>query len=403
MINVLVIPSDNFGVGKFRSIDPHVYLQKEFKEEFYVQIEHEPDYEDVEFFKNFDLVHIHKVPSNQYTNGLEIIKRLQSWGCFIVVDNDDYWDLGAEHPANLLYKKQKYEKHIKDCIKQADAITTTTPLFAEEISKLNENVFIIPNAIDPNKKQYQPNPEPNPNEYVRLGWLGGSSHNHDLATVTNVYPNEVRDKIQFVLCGFDLRGHKTVRRGQELVREQLKPEETVWYEYEKRLTNNYRMVSDKYRNVLEKYNEQIDYDDTLEPYRRVWTKPVNKYAFNYNKFDVSLAPLKPTMFNKMKSQLKVIESGFHKKALIATDFGPYQIDLVDALNSDGTLNDVGNAILINPRKAHKEWKKKIKIVAENPEMINILGERLYDTVKNKYSMKTVTNYRAELYKQLLKK
>ena len=42
--------------------------------------------------------------------------------------------------------------------------------------------------------------------------------------------------------------------------------------------------------------------------------------------------LKITMFNRMKSQLKVIEAGFYKKALIASDVGPYTIDLNHALD-----------------------------------------------------------------------
>ncbi len=59
-------------------------------------------------------------------------------------------------------------------------------------------------------------------------------------------------------------------------------------------------------------------DEKNLPYRRVWTKPVTSYARNYSKFDISLAPIKQHMFNKVKSQLKVIEAGFYKKALIAT-------------------------------------------------------------------------------------
>ena len=32
-INVLVVPSDRFGVGKFRSVDPHTMLQKLYGED----------------------------------------------------------------------------------------------------------------------------------------------------------------------------------------------------------------------------------------------------------------------------------------------------------------------------------------------------------------------------------
>ena len=72
---------------------------------------------------------------------------------------------------------------------------------------------------------------------------------------------------------------------------------------------------------------QIPYNDVNKPYRRVWTQDITKYANNYNLFDVSLAPIEENVFNKVKSQLKVIEAGFHKKAIIAQNFGPYQIDI----------------------------------------------------------------------------
>ncbi len=39
-INVLVLPSDGSGVGKFRSVDPHVKLQNLYPEEFHVDIEY---------------------------------------------------------------------------------------------------------------------------------------------------------------------------------------------------------------------------------------------------------------------------------------------------------------------------------------------------------------------------
>jgi glycosyltransferase involved in cell wall biosynthesis len=143
-----------------------------------------------------------------------------------------------------------------------------------------------------------------------------------------------------------------------------------------------------------------------EPYRRVWTKPVSSYASNYNLFDISLAPLVENTFNKVKSQLKVIESGFHKKALIAQDFGPYQIDLINAklkVNSkDGngqSFNENGNAYLVNNNP--KEWYQFIKKLVNNPDQIEILANNLYDTVKDTYSIEAVSEKRKELYLSLV--
>jgi glycosyltransferase involved in cell wall biosynthesis len=102
----------------------------------------------------------------------------------------------------------------------------------------------------------------------------------------------------------------------------------------------------------------------------------------------------------MKSQLKVIEAGFYKKALIASNVGPYTIDLKHALNQ-GQFTD-GNALLVDNARNHSDWSKNIKKLVENPNMIVDLGERLYETVKDKYDLNQVTKTRSEFYKSLIK-
>jgi glycosyltransferase involved in cell wall biosynthesis len=121
---------------------------------------------------------------------------------------------------------------------------------------------------------------------------------------------------------------------------------------------------------------------------------------NYNSFDVSLAPLVPSEFNANKSQLKAIEAGFHKKALIASETLPYTIDLVHALN-EGKFTDKGNALLVSPSKNHKQWAQNMKKLIENPNMIEDLGNRLYETVKDKYSLVNVSINRTQFFKSII--
>jgi glycosyltransferase involved in cell wall biosynthesis len=102
----------------------------------------------------------------------------------------------------------------------------------------------------------------------------------------------------------------------------------------------------------------------------------------------------------MKSQLKVIEAGFYKKALIASNVGPYTIDLKHALKNGGFVD--GNALLVNENNNHSDWAKNIKKLVENPNMIIDLGEKLYETVKDTYDLNLVTKTRAEFYKSLIK-
>jgi glycosyltransferase involved in cell wall biosynthesis len=101
----------------------------------------------------------------------------------------------------------------------------------------------------------------------------------------------------------------------------------------------------------------------------------------------------------MKSQLKVIEAGFYKKALIASNVGPYTIDLKHSLNNGNFVD--GNALLVNEHNNHSDWSKYIKKLVDNPNMIVDMGERLYETVKDTYDLNVVTKTRAEFYKSLI--
>jgi len=38
LIKILVLPSDTSGIGKYRSLDPHIYLNNHYSDEFFVDI-----------------------------------------------------------------------------------------------------------------------------------------------------------------------------------------------------------------------------------------------------------------------------------------------------------------------------------------------------------------------------
>ena len=400
-INVLVLPSDTSGVGKFRSVDPHVKLQNLYPEDFHVDIDYQPKINDINYWKKYQIVHFHRSFGN-IDQCPQIIKSLQSLGIIIIGDIDDYWLPTKEHPIHTLIIENKMNQRIVDNLKACDYVTTTTEIFANEIRKFNKNVIVLPNAIDPKEPQFS---EPTlPSDKVRVGWLGGSSHLHDLKLLGGMVNklSPIQDKLQYYVCGFDIRGSVTEINKQtgEKTQRPIKPEETVWVKYEEIFTDNYKIISPEYKIFLDKFKEE-DYPAVQnENYVRVWTRPVESYARNYSNFDISLAPIKNHIFNRMKSQLKVIEAGFYKKALIASNVGPYTIDLKHAMKN-GEFTD-GNALLVDEVRNHSDWAKNIKKLVDNPNMITDLGERLYETVSQKYDLNIVTKTRAEFYKSLIK-
>jgi glycosyltransferase involved in cell wall biosynthesis len=323
-------------------------------------------------------------------------------GIIVIADIDDYWLPTKEHPIHNLILNDKMHLKIIENLKASDYVTTTTEIFANEIRKYNKNVIVFPNAIDPKEGQFT---EPTlPSDKIRVGWLGGSSHLHDLKLLDGMVSklSPLQDKLQYYVCGFDTRGSVTEinKDTGEKKQRPIKPQETVWASYENIFTDNYKIISPEYKLFLDKFKEEDYPAIKTENYVRVWTRPTESYARNYAKFDISLAPIKNHIFNRMKSQLKVIEAGFYKKALIASNIGPYTIDLKHALKN-GQFVD-GNALLVDESKNHSDWVKSIKKLVENPNMIIDLGEKLYETVKDKYDINNVSHERASFYKSLIK-
>jgi glycosyltransferase involved in cell wall biosynthesis len=414
-IKVLVSASDRSGVSKFRSVDPHLKLQELYGDDFFVEIITAGtdgfNWDDENFIKGFDIVHFHRalpmVKDGQLQpayndDAKNIFDKFKKHGVKIVMDLDDYWMVSMDHPGYRQIKEANMDKDIIQNIKMVDYVTCTTPIYAKEIGKYNKNVIVLPNAVDPSEKQFQPNPEPT-DKKMRVGWLGGSSHEADLrlaSTSVASFLSKHKEDTQFVLCGFDLRGFINEQNPQtgQVTQRKIRPDESVWSRYEQFFTKNYSNVTPEYTKELLTYSQDINGKD--QNYRRVWTQPITTYATNYNLFDVSLAPVKEHTFNKMKSQLKVIEAGFHKKALITSDFGPYQIDLVNAYQKGGTINDKGNAFLVDKYGNSKDWEKYLNILYKNPGLITQLGENLYESVQ-KYHIDVVTKTRSEFYKTIV--
>lgn len=396
-----MIPSDRTGVGKFRSIDPHIFLQNLYGDDFHVDIIYDTPVNDLDFFKKYQIVALHRSIGPDFDKANELIQQLNKLGIVTVCDIDDYWMPGKEHPIHDVIKFNKINEKIVANLKVSKYVSTTTSIFADEIKKINNNIVVFPNAINPNEPQFKESTPPS--DRLRIGWLGGSSHLHDLQLLDQSFSkiSKYKDELQFVLCGFDIRGSVTEINSQtgEHKKRDILPHETVWARYEEIFTQKYVTVSSDYKKYLLQYSKENFENANNEAYVRVWTQPVTSYAKNYSKFDVSLAPIKNTIFNRVKSQLKVIEAGFYKKALIATNLGPYTIDLKHSLQN-GSFVD-GNALLVDENRNHSDWSKYIEKLLKNPNMVKDLGERLYETVKDKYNLSTVTKSRAEFYKSII--
>ena len=409
-INVLVVPSDSYGVGLYRSKRPHEKLQELYGDDFDVEINMNPNWADFPSFEKYDIIHFHKGLFNDegqkiFHNALRYFKE---HNITTVMDIDDNWDVGQFHPLYLSNKSIKAPEKITTNFTLVDYVTTTTKIFANKIKKWNKNVYIFPNAIDPDEEQYQPIKYPS--DRIRFGFVMGSSHERDMEQIKGLAEKLVnaglKDKIQLVLCGYDLRGTITMvdKDGKPTGQRPIEPKESVWYRYEQNLTKDYSLISPEYKEFLQQFIPNSQYPGVRDEfYRREWTKDVNNFATHYRNIDVLLAPLDTNSFNEVKSELKFAEAGFTKTAIICTDYGPYTIGSRSLLKKGGEIDPEGNCILIDPLKAHKAWVKAIKKLVDNPELIKLLQNNMYEHVKDIYDINKVTERRAKWYKEIVKK
>lgn len=397
-IKILVIPSDRSGCGKFRSVDPHKYIQEHYGDEFDVDIVYNIPSGDLEsFLKQYDIVHIHK----QLDKGCKIIDMIKFLGIKVIVDVDDNFKLGNDHPMSITAKKERWHEPIENHLRKADAVTTTTPIFAKLLKKYNKNVMVFPNVIDGEEAQFSVPKTPR-TDRLRVGIICGSSHLKDLELIDGVAKQVDKDKVQFVLCGFDTRGTRTIyKENGEVETRPILPQESVWCDYEKIFTDNYATVSPQHKEFLMRFEAGIDDPFTDEPYRRMWTRDIANYATHYANVDVLIAPLKENDFNIVKSQLKETECGFTNTAFIAQNFGAYTIDLVPMIEKGGKINENGTALLVDSRKNHKDWAKYINKLANDSEMLKKLQDNLSSFVRENYSAEKVCRERAEFYKKLV--
>lgn len=406
-IKVLVVPSDSFGVGRHRSVNPHTKLQDMYPDDFDIEINMTPNWGDLESFDKYDIIHFHKGLYQNMEEFRNALRYFKEKNIVTIMDIDDYWDVGQFHPLFYSSRAMNLPEKITGNFPLVDYVTTTTEIFAKKIRKWNKNVFVYPNTLDPNDMGITTEKEKS--DRIRFGFIMGSSHKRDMEQfqgVVSTLSKDIIDKIQFVLCGFDLKGNTTIigKNGEVVGTRPIKPLESVWYEYEKNVTNDYKIISPEYKDFLFKFLPNSQWPNVQnEAYRREWTKDLNTYMSHYQHVDVLLAALDTNMFNEVKSELKFVEAGFTRTALICSNFGPYNLVGESIFKKGGGLDENGNCILIDPSKKHKDWSKAIKTLVNKPELITLLQNNLHKFATENYSLSKITEKRAEWYKSIIKK
>lgn len=333
-MKILVLANPKSGVAYHRLLMPVIYMMRDHKED-YAYITNEIT-ESI-FEQNFDVVLMNRSFSTPASWFVEWRKK---YGFKLVVDNDDYWKLDPHHVLYGLYNEKNIGADIEEYIKIADICTCTHERLADEIYKLNPNVYILPNGLPYGEGQFSEVKQPS--EKVRLFWSGSDTHAQDLKILHNpmqrIYSDfQVRSKVKTVMAGYS---------------ERSKP---VWDVMIVAFTNGLRFDSQIYN----------------------FSEP-EKYMFPYCDSDISIIPLLNTRFNAMKSNLKVLETAAKKNPVIVSEVDPY-------------LN-----LPVCYARTQQFWYRWVKELVNDEAMRKEKGQDLFDFCNKNYNLHTINKKRYQI-------
>jgi len=450
-LKILFYNTDVAGINYYRTLTPAMEVDRNHSDEFIVEINPNINFEEpniIDYLTSFDIIHYHKELYNprKYPS---FRKALKEAGTVLILDVDDFWQLPESHPLHDFYIHNRLQQYIELAVKNADYVTTTTELFAVELRKLSgkDNVFVIPNSVDPTSMdQFVNNRTPDPDGKIRITYMGGSSHHGDLTQLNGVVnilnaDSLTKDKFKIILAGWDINGNQTdIKFNQEFGKElqerklynnkiiklinankgdisdinelpqelrdkypenvfvkterPITPQESSYYLYEEILTDNNRIIKDKeYLSFLKKYDRNHTYPNEGN-YARRWTQKVNVYANVLNETDIVIAPLADNLFNRMKSNLKQVECWTRGLPIVCSDIPTYNVD----------GRHMENCILIPSQKnSNKFWAKYLKRLILDKDLREKLGTQLHNDFKTAFNLIDVTNKRVEIYKKIATK
>jgi len=185
--------------------------------------------------------------------------------------DDDVWNIPSYNPLGKFFTPQ-HINGMENAMRLADEVIVTTPYLGHVVSKFNTNVRIIRNAVPLDMVPVLPRTLSG----VRIGWHGSATHHGDLAII------------------------------MPILRKVLQAHQNVTAVFMGCLPYGWRV------------GPQVEFHN--------WVAPEVLYdKLAQLNLDFAVAPLSSHVFNRSKSDVKIVENAVVGVPVIASDFGPYRV------------------------------------------------------------------------------
>ncbi|MDD4382500.1 MAG: hypothetical protein PHE21_04145 [Candidatus Dojkabacteria bacterium] len=357
-MNILVIQNTvneiiSSGCFKYRVLYPMKELERRGHKVSYIDCSYYKKYKEI--IDKFDVIFFSRAYRESIKRFLTLAKKK---GKKIVYELDDnFWEVDKSNPA---YNGAKnLMKFAETCMKEADMVTTTTEKLAIKLREYNDNVVVLPNAVDLEKFKSLDYPRVIP---VVL-YSGSATHWVDLEEIiTTLYQIQQEIPFKLILQGF--------------TKEPLDAAANIYSHQQKFLSNIKKYDYQKHAINCMKTIFKMDFFHI--PF---YPPLMHEQILNNISADIGLAPITDLKFNEYKSAIKYYEYAAGNTVTLAPDKLPYKGE-IDYTYTDLKDFEYRFKKLLTDKKFRKEiLLKQKKFVVKNRDMKKV-GEDWNDAFEN---------------------
>lgn len=305
---VMMVPAGCDACALYRLFMPHLYLKNS-------RFVFQPEGTNIQEFFGCDVI----VVQRQATElNFKALLRLRELGFRLVYDIDDnVWNIGGSNPVARIYRE--FEGGFEKCASLCEILVVSTQGLASAVRtalpRLGKPIIVIPNAADP-RLLHKPI-LPKPLNRFTVGWGGSNTHSIDVKDAWGTLPGLLEELpelyLEFVgmLPPGSIIKHPRVRVRQFV--------------------------------------------------------PVAEFFARYSSWawDVVLAPLEDSRFNRSKSSIKVLEASRIGAACLMSPVAPYL---------EFTQHDAELKWLLC--RSANDWRTKIRELYHNRGMVTDLNAKM---------------------------
>lgn len=340
MNKVIAFSAGDGGSSEYRIKQPVRFIKKYFDD---IQIDIK-DKANIEESSNYSASFWQRQYSRET---FEIMYELKNNGQYIAYEiDDDLFSIDPESPDSSWYfnnmtKEGQIRLHnLKVWMQQVDEIVVTTEHLKDRLSPINSNITVIPNAVDVHLFEMQEKEE---KKDIIIGWTGSATHYPDLKTMYQAVVDVINRH------------------------------------------NNVKLLTSSYENI--DFWPGIDPDKVI---KMPWTE-FKDYPDALRQIDIGLCPLKDSLFNRSKSNLKYIELGALGIPSICSKVEPYAKTVTQG--EDGLLVKAKGAV-------YKSWVDALETMIADEKLRKRIALNAHYKVLGDYNQNLVVKQWAQFYMRI---